>query len=192
MRAVLLDAAKEQRNVPEGFVKLIEQLTSDNRRTSTQLKLESSCNNCDDGREEPQPLLNVESMRVLARALALNQRVVSLTLYMCGIKDEAAEVLFQYLEENYTLKTLNLGWNAIGARGHRALIKMIGINTVLEKVNLYENYARNIDMTDSVRYCEISGSIESELKVAVANRETPIEVSFLCHAIGPGTVFREW
>ena len=40
--------------------------------------------------------------------------------------------------------------------------------------------------------CEIRDDMMEELRAELSRQESQVEVSFLCHAAGPGSTFREW
>lgn len=82
---------------------------------------------------------NLESLKYLKEALEENNTLRNLELEGCRINDQGAEILGQILEKNSTIETLNLSHNVIGNQGIQHLGNALKKNKGLIELSLASN-----------------------------------------------------
>lgn len=78
-------------------------------------------------------------VRYVATQLPVQSRLVGLELCRCHINDEICDLLADMLRSNRSLRQLNIGENAIGSNGLRALARSLEVNDVLKFLGLQGN-----------------------------------------------------
>lgn len=82
----------------------------------------------------------VYGAQYLAGGLKLNKSLISLNLYSTGICDVSGSLLIKALQNNKTLKDLDIGENRLSTQFCQMFSQVLKVNKVLEKVNLTKNY----------------------------------------------------
>ena len=101
-------------------------------------------NNYPEMLEEPYTITDLrnitdEGVEVLAECLQENTTVKVLDLYNTGIGDTAAEALAQMLDSNTSLERLDLSSNKIGDAGAKVLAEALYHNSTLKNLDLLDN-----------------------------------------------------